>query len=178
MSRIIFFILYLNFGCQFSIAQDTIFLKHDITKGKQTTPLFFDSVYIKSGNDIIGLESIEDSILVDFDEEKKQFIEPYYLKTKKYFFTIDKSRIEDSLLYLFWIKAEKKYYVFYAPGHFLFNPKMKFYPYKYRKKWKFWKKKFNGFGVGHFAYVSDKLYEVNYIGEIPNELSNKKLTNF
>lgn len=167
------FLLY-----SFLQAQDTLFLTHKAITTKETKPIYFDSIFVIIRGTIQNLTSREDSIRIDYDHKKGKVIEPYYQKTMKYYTVMDKAKITDSLSYTFWIKQKTTYYVFYAPGNFLFNPRMEFYLYKYRKKWRFWKKKFNGFGVGHFAYISDELYEVNHIGEIPNRLSNKKLTNF
>jgi hypothetical protein len=171
MLRIIFFTLFFIMGYQNLMSQDTIYLKHDISKTKHNKPINFESIHFKISDELITAQNVEDSVRIDFDYKKRKVIEPYYITTQKYFFVLNKTKINESLNYLFWIRANNhKYFAFYVPGDFLLRRELMFHPYKNRRRCQFWKKKFNGFSIGHYSYLSNQLYEVNYIGETPNVL--------
>ncbi|MBW7869154.1 MAG: hypothetical protein H3C31_12630 [Brumimicrobium sp.] len=151
MKTIVLSLLILIFNNLFTFSQDTLYLKNAPNKSDLNFKyLCADSMFTIMNGKVINLEYIEDSVLLDFNNE-------IYSKVKKFYFIINKSKIIDSCSYYFWIKYERDFIPFFVLGY-LINESMngiKFNLYTYKRRFFSLKKERIGFVVSlNYGYSS------------------------
>ena len=167
-------LLILIFNNLFIFGQDTLYLKNSPDKDNLNLKyLCVDSMFTIINGNVINLEYIEDSVLLDFNYE-------IYTKVKKFYIVINKSTIVDSCSYYFWIKNEYDYIPFFVIGYRI-NESLSgitFTVYNYKNKIAFWKKRVIGFVVSFNQSYSGLTGKVKHVGDYSTECTHEWGKNF
>lgn len=141
-------------------SQDTLYLKNNISnQHKHVRDLEADSLFTQVNERIVSLDFLEDSVIVDFNND-------LYVNVKKFYIVLNKKEITDSCAYYFWVKNGGEYLPFFVLGSQIKDATsgINFTLYSCKNPFAFWRKRGYGFVVSLYQGYSSLTEKVKNVG--------------